>query len=295
MKVFVLAPIHNRKKTTLKFLRSFSNQTYPDYQIVIVDDGSVDGSSEAILSEFPKTIILKGDGNLWWTGSMNRGLKYILSIAKNNDYVLAINDDVIVKNNYIGKLVSASEENDNAIVGSIYKNNENEDIIYDSGVKINWKTYQYYQVRYNKEKKFIEDVDTLATRGVLIPIVIFKKLGFFDRRLRHYAADYEYFFRARKTGCKLILSYDAIVYGSEKDRSVADFSRIQSPSDIWRRNFSIKAATNISNHLFLIWHYCPWKYKANNFVIVILYNLFLFINSIFVYPFKRLFIFIKNK
>lgn len=298
MKVFVLAPIYNRKETTLNFLKSFSNQTYKDYQMVIIDDGSTDGSSEAILAEFPKTIILKGDGNLWWTRSMNKGLEYILSVAEDNDYVLAINDDVTVKNNYIEKLVFTSKENEDAIVGSIYRDIENEDIIYDSGVKIDWKRYIYYQVKYDKDKKFIDDVDTLATRGTLILIKIVKDIGIFERKLRHYGADYEYFFRAKKFGHKLVFSCEAAVYGVEKNSLNSDNdSRIRPFFTVWKKVFGIKSSANIFNHLFLIWSYCPSSaYKMKHSGMLIAYDAFLFLNSIFLYPFAWLYhLVVENK
>lgn len=292
MKVFVLAPIYNRKETTLKFLRSFSDQTYREYQMVIVDDGSTDGSSEAILTEFPKTIVLKGDGNLWWTGSMNKGVEYVLSVAQDDDYVLAINDDTTVEKDYIAKLVSASKENNDAIVGSIYRDSEDKEKIYDCGARIDWKSYGYLKVSYDKNKRFTKEVDTFATRGALIPVSVMKKIGLFEKKLRHYAADYEYFLRAKKNGYKLIVSYEAAVFGSEKDRAVRSLSRVQPFLNVWKRNFSIKSANNIYNHFFLIWHYCPsFKYKIKHSCTLIAYNVFLFLNSILLHPF----LIIKNK
>jgi GT2 family glycosyltransferase len=291
MKVFVLAPIHNRKETTLKFLRSFSNQTYSDYQMVIIDDGSTDGSSEAIRAEFPETVILEGDGNLWWTGAMRKGVEYVLSIATDNDYILAINDDVTVNDDYIEKLVSASEENGNAIVGSIYRDSENKELVYDSGVKIDWKNYRYYQMPYKKDDNITKNVDTLATRGTIIPIAVFKNIGLFEKKLRHYAADYEYFFRAKKMGYQLLISHDASVYDSENSRTIPDNSRIQSFQNVWRRNFSIKSPNNIYNHLFIIWNYCPsLEYKIKNLFLLVSFNAFLFANSVFLYPFKFLYL-----
>lgn len=285
--IYILAPIHNRKATTLKFLRSFSNQTYKDFKMVVVDDGSTDGSSEAILSEFPKTIILKGDGNLWWTGSMNLGVEYILSNSKCTDYILAINDDVVVKNDYIDKILSASKKNGDAIVGSLYRDNENDEIIYDSGVRIDWEHYVYFQVPYDENKSVVGDVDVLATRGVLIPIVAMKKIGMFEKKLKHYAADYEYFLRAKKMGFQLLISYRAIVYGSEKDKGQETSSRIFSPGHVWNRTFGIKSPMNIFNHLFLIWNYCPsWKYALKDSCLMVGYSVYLFFGSIAIFPIK---------
>lgn len=287
MKVYVLAPIHNRIKETQKFLRSFSNQTYSNYQIIIVDDGSTDGSEEIIRNEFPKVIILKGDGNLWWTGSMNKGVKYILSVSKKDDYILAINDDVTVKNNYIEKLVHLNKINNNAIIGSFYQNITNNKIVYDSGVKIDWNNYSYYQVKPNINKKSTYSVDTLATRGTLIPISVIKNIGLFEKKLRQYGADYEFFLRAKKNGYKLLISQETVVYGSEINTNESDPSRIQSIKTIWNRNFGIKSAMNIYNHLYIIWHYCPsLLLKVKNSTVLVLYNELLFFNSIFIYPFK---------
>lgn len=287
MKVFVLVPIHNRREMTMKFMDSFANQSYRDYQMVIVDDGSTDGSSQAILEKYPNTIIIYGNGNLWWTGAMRKGIEYILSEAKKDDYILAINDDVVVKENYIEELVLISKMNNNAIVGSMYRDFENNEIIYDSGVKIDWKRYVYLQIS-PKEQSDIEEVDTLATRGTIIPIQIFKNIGSFEKKLRHYAADYEYFLRAKKLGYKLYISKKSIVYGTEK-KAIEKNERIQSFFTIWKRNFSLKSSTNLYNHLFLIWNYCPYfKYKIRHSVAIIGYNLFLFFNSIFLYPFKIL-------
>lgn len=285
----MLAPIHNRKQTTLGFMRSFCRQTYKNYQVVIVDDGSTDGSSEAIKAEFPETVILKGDGNLWWTGSMNMGVEFILSVATPNDYVLAINDDVTVRSDYLEKIVSASEDNNNAIVGSLYKDAKDEDIIYDSGVKIDWEKYRYSQVQYSKEHKIVGNLDTLATRGVLIPISVIRRIGIFEKRLRHYAADYEYFFRAKKQGYRLYMSYEAVVYGTEEVKESRKISRFQSPAKTWKKVFSIKSPTNIENHLFIIWHYCPnIIYRLKHMFSLIAYNCFLLVASVSVYPISML-------
>lgn len=255
--------------------------------MVIVDDGSTDGSSEAIASEFPDTIILRGDGNLWWTGSMNMGVEHILSVAENTDFILAINDDVTVEKDYIEKIVAVSKAHDGALVGSMYRDSKQKELIYDSGVKINWKNYSYIQVPYDSEKKVVTYLDVLSTRGVLIPVEVFKRIGVFEKRLRHYAADYEFFMRAKKRGFKLCMSSEAVVYGSEQDKVAEDSSKIQSFRSVWRRTFGIKSPTNIFNHLFIIWHYCPsFRYKLRLLFSVAGYSCFLFVLSALLYPAK---------
>src|SRR5687768_11882173 len=89
--IFVVIPVFNRKHFTRECLSALENQTYKDYTIVVVDDGSTDGTSEMIHDEFPEVTVLKGTGNLFWTASVNMGIRHALQNGA--DYVLTLNND----------------------------------------------------------------------------------------------------------------------------------------------------------------------------------------------------------
>ena len=55
----IVAPIYNRKKFTQNYLSALSKQSVKDFKVIILDDGSTDGTSEMIEQEFPKVILLK--------------------------------------------------------------------------------------------------------------------------------------------------------------------------------------------------------------------------------------------
>jgi GT2 family glycosyltransferase len=95
-KVFVIIPVHNRKHFTYECLDSLTQQSYSNISIIVVDDGSTDGTSEMIARYFSEVKVLHGDGYLWWTGAINFGIKEALRIATHEDFILVINDDVIV-------------------------------------------------------------------------------------------------------------------------------------------------------------------------------------------------------
>ena len=63
-KVYILLPVHNRKNFTLKFVSLLMLQDHKNYTLLLIDDGSTDGTDVAVLNELPQSIVLKGNGNL---------------------------------------------------------------------------------------------------------------------------------------------------------------------------------------------------------------------------------------
>ncbi|MGC8765926.1 MAG: glycosyltransferase [Brevinematia bacterium] len=75
-------------KTTETFLKFLVNQTHKNFQLILIDDGSVDGTDQMVLSYPPDTIVIKGNGNWWWGGSLHQGYKWIKKFVKNKDDIV---------------------------------------------------------------------------------------------------------------------------------------------------------------------------------------------------------------
>ncbi len=104
--IYVLIPVHNRKEVTLTCLeRLRQNGDLDRYKVVVIDDGSTDGTAEAIQAAYPTVIILKGDGNLWWTGAIALGMQY--AYEQGADYFIWLNDDTLPLPNTLTLMVSA--------------------------------------------------------------------------------------------------------------------------------------------------------------------------------------------
>src|SRR5690606_18943163 len=118
-RIAVVTPVHNRREITLQCLRSLSriDSDGLDVSVYIVDDGSTDGTAEAIASEFPGVNIVPGDGNLWFTEGTNVGVREAMKTSP--DFVLMMNDDQVFDPGFLQSMVRTAEAFPRSIVGAL--------------------------------------------------------------------------------------------------------------------------------------------------------------------------------
>jgi len=252
--IFIVIPVHNRKQFTSECLLFLRRQTFQDFKGILVDDGSTDGTGEMIEEEFPEVILLRGDGNLWWTGASNLGVEYALAQADQADYILTLNNDTMVRSDYLQTLLDSALNHPNSLIGSISVSDENESTVVDAGVRINWLTAKYTNLAKGRQYKdilhtdsLIQQVDVLPGRGTLIPVEVFRKVGLYDfKYLPHYGADYEFSRRANMNGYKLLINYKAVVVSNVKMTGLNNRVNKLRWSDLIRSFFSIRSANNLT-------------------------------------------------
>lgn len=228
--ICIVTPVHNRIKSTLKFLESIKRSSYTNYNIVIIDDGSTDNTFAIIKKNYPTVITIRGDGNLFWTGGTNLGVKYALKHGY--DYVLTINNDAIVEKDSLTNLVKSALDNPNSIIGStiiLPKDNK----IWAIGTSLNWDTYkeQIFKLNYNgkdAEKTLAKlpnliEVETMPGNGTLIPTEVFNEVGLYNNCwFPHYHADSELILRARNAGYNALISTKAKIYNHDFKKKMFD-------------------------------------------------------------------------
>ncbi len=243
-KVGVVVPVHNRLEITLRFLESFANVMYDNMEIIIVDDGSTDGTSEAVSRRFPKVKIIRGDGTLWWAGATNIGIKYALD--QGADFILTINDDVIADQSFLSELVLQSQNNPDTILGSRIMKGSNPEIVYSVGGNRCFSGGTFFTLnRHNQNWSEAENlteaiipVDIVGGRGTLFPRKVFDLVGFFDaKNFPQHCADYDFVCRAKAAGFKVAVATESILedHGPENahPKGLAALFNMKSPQH-WR-------------------------------------------------------------
>ncbi len=138
--IYIIIPVHNRKALTLDCLENLkTNSDLQKYQVIVVDDGSCDRTADKVAENHPEVTILKGDGNLWWTGAVALGMEY--AYEQEAEYFIWLNDDYQFSCGTLKNLVSFVCENERAIAGCQGIEVDNPDTIVFGGKVKTWKGY----------------------------------------------------------------------------------------------------------------------------------------------------------
>lgn len=105
-KVSVIILNWNGKDDTLECLGSFKKIGYTNYEIIVVDNGSSDGSEEVIKSQYPDIVLLQAGENLGYAGGNNVGISWALKHG--TDYLLILNNDTVVAPDLLNAFVDAA-------------------------------------------------------------------------------------------------------------------------------------------------------------------------------------------
>lgn len=214
--IYIIILNYNGYKDTIECVRSIEKIDYNNYNIVIVDNNSKDGSVEILKKELQNYKIIQINRNKGFAGGNNIGIKY--AIYKGAEYVLLLNNDTLVEPGFLTNLISGTLSEDNKIgvsIGKIYYYSGNNKIWYAGG-GINYLKGESFQtgqdeIDYGQYDRKI-NVNFATGCMMLINKEVIETVGYLQEDYFLYYEDTDYCMRVRKYGYKILYCPKSIIY-----------------------------------------------------------------------------------
>jgi len=218
-KVFAITLNWNGKKLLDDCFSSLLGTDYPNFEVVMVDNGSTDGSVEFVRYKYPQVHTIKTGRNLGYSGGFNIGLDYAFN-KKEAEYVLVINNDVKVDKKVVSELLKVAETDEKIgfVTGKVYYFDrpdifqtvgKKEDPIRWNGGHIGNKEKDVGQYDAVCERAFADDIFTLIRREM------YKKTGGYDTTFFLQSEEYDWQARAKNLGYKIMYTPYAKIWHKE--------------------------------------------------------------------------------
>ncbi|MFZ0257215.1 MAG: glycosyltransferase family 2 protein [Gammaproteobacteria bacterium] len=261
MRLWVCIPVHNRLSFTDRCLAALRNQNYPHHHVVLCDDGSSDGTGDFVRTKYPEVALLAGDGKLWWTGATNACIDHALAHGDENDAVVTLNNDLEVEPDYLSRLAQVASRYPDAIVTSASHDIKTRELR-DPGYRHSWLTAGFRAIEplmdHLPGDTEVAEVTHAAGRGTLIPFRVLRRVGLFDfRRLPHYGADYDFSFRARRAGFRIVVAFGAKVFSHVDETGLTRARQKFSLGSFYRYLTDRKTPTNLRSRFWVAAKNCP--------------------------------------
>lgn len=255
MKVSVVTPNYNGEKFLKTFFESLENDSEYIGEVIIVDNGSVDGSKDYIKNStftFPVRLV-ENTENTGFAPAVNQGI-----LKAENEYIFSLNNDTEVKKGSIKALVDLiSSDKDIFSVQAKMLQYKNKDLIDDAGDEYNllaW-TKKTGENHNSAEFREVKDIFSACAGAAMYKKSLLTQIGMFDDNYFAYMEDVDLAIRSRIYGYRNLLCPDAIVYhiGSATSGSRHnDFKvRLAARNNVWTVYKNLPIPMKIVNFIFL--------------------------------------------
>lgn len=199
--IAVLITVHNRKEKTLECLdHLFAQQDINGYKIEVylTDDGCTDGTVHAVTNQYSSVHIVQGDGTLFWNRGMHRAWQ-AASQTKDYDFYLWLNDDTVLFADAMKNILAAGKQTYfSAIICGATCAKATQLVTYSG--------WLHSSIKLLAPSGKLQQCNIVNGNFVLVPKVVFDKVGNLDWKFRHAIGDFDYGLRAQKAGFKCFIA-----------------------------------------------------------------------------------------
>jgi len=205
-KVSIIIPHYNQKECLKVLLPSIANQTFDDYEVIIIDDFTPDRSApvyiRSLIKDYSKMRLVENAENMRFVRTCNKGIK----LAK-GDYICLLNQDTEVVNNFVQRNVEIMDAD--PLIGAL-------SCIVVDGNGNNWFTGGRFEsgfmVNLVDDFEGIRTVDFVAGTACFYRREVLDKIGLFDETFLMYHEDVEFGLRMKaKTNYKACMFAERLV------------------------------------------------------------------------------------
>lgn len=207
--VSVVIPNWNGKDVIGGCLKSLENQSYKPAEIIVVENGSVDGSADYIKKHFPNVKLVELSKNRGFAGGVNAGIREAKS-----DYVFLFNNDAVADKDCLKYLVTTAQKNDADITTAVILTENDKKIDSDGDV------YTIFGMPFPRHRGLSpndvsnkdEQIFSASGGASLYKSTLFDQIGYFDETFFAYYEDVDISMRAQLQKKQIWLSHKAIVH-----------------------------------------------------------------------------------
>ena len=197
----------NGYQDTIECVESCRKLSYPNYRLIIVDNGSTDGSEALLRGRFPDIEVVQTGSNLGFTGGNNIGIRHAL--GKGADYVILLNNDTIVDREFAAELIKAAEADTSVgmVCSKIYFY-DRPDIIWYAGASfypwLGWGRHRGYNQHDEGQFDVLEQTDRPTGCTLMVSRGLCEAIGLLREEFFCYCEDVDWGLRAKNARYKIV-------------------------------------------------------------------------------------------
>lgn len=205
----------NGWRDTIECMESVLKIAYPNYRVLIVDNGSTDDSVKMLSEKFPAIEILQTRKNLGYTGGNNRGIEKAL--ADGAEYVFILNNDTVVDRDFLNPLVEVIEKDEQiGIVSGMIYNYALPHTIQYAGRYTDFYTGNPYAIGSGMidkgQFKALREVQCAAGAAMLVRSDVLREVGMFNENFFMFSEESDLSIRAKEAGYKIVCVSESKIY-----------------------------------------------------------------------------------
>jgi GT2 family glycosyltransferase len=214
--ISVITINYNQSKVTLELLSSLKDITYPNIEIIVVDNASPNDNPDILKEQYPEINLLKSDTNLGFAGGNNLGVR----VAK-GEFLLFLNNDTEVEPGFLEPMIELFKQDSTIgmISPKILFHHTPDTIQYAGYHPMNPYTMRQNLVGYRQKdaEQFSETKETYSIHGaaMMVPMSVIKEVGMMTEVYFLYYEEHDWCTRIKKAGYKVYYQPKSVVFHKE--------------------------------------------------------------------------------